>query len=59
MEKRIAIGLKLPPSLVAELDEARRALEFQPTRTEVIERLIRDFIDRSKVSPRKPRIVSR
>jgi len=49
MEKRIAIGIRLPPSLVERVDEARRALDFPPDRTEVIERAIVEWLDRNEL----------
>lgn len=48
MEKRIAIGLKLPPSLVNELDKALEDFEFKPTRTEYIERAVRERLERDR-----------
>jgi len=48
MEKRVQIGLKLPPSLVTELDEVLSTYEFPPSRTEFIEKAIRELINRSR-----------
>jgi metal-responsive CopG/Arc/MetJ family transcriptional regulator len=45
MEKRTPISIKLPPSLIAEVDEALRSYEYPPTRTEVIERLLREWVE--------------
>ena len=44
MEKRIPIGLKLPPSLVAAVDGVRARYEFPPSRTEVIERMLEAWV---------------
>ena len=44
MEKRIGIGMKLPPSLVDEVDRCRNAMEFPPDRTQVIEKLLWNWV---------------
>ena len=44
MEKRAQIGLKLPPALIARIDEARLALDFPPDRTQIIERAITEWL---------------
>lgn len=46
MEKRLQIGIKLPPSLIAEIDAYRQDQEFPPDRTEVIERAVVDWLRR-------------
>lgn len=46
MEKRVQIGLKLPPSLVEAVDRARLEMEFPPDRTEIIERALLDWLER-------------
>lgn len=49
MEKRKAIGLKLPPYLVDAIDNWRLSQEFPPTRTDVIEVAIDAWLsDRGK-----------
>lgn len=48
MENRIAIGLKLPPSLIEEVDAARNEFEFPPSRTEIIEKAVREWLDRRR-----------
>lgn len=53
MEKRVQIGIKLPPSLLAELDEVLSAYEFTPSRTEFVEKAIRELIARSKKAARE------
>jgi metal-responsive CopG/Arc/MetJ family transcriptional regulator len=53
MEKRIAIGIKLPPSLVNELDRALKDFEFEPTRTEYIERAVRERLERDRKAREK------
>lgn len=46
MEKRVQIGLKLPPSLIERVDAIRAQMDFPPDRTEVIERAITEWCDR-------------
>lgn len=48
MEKRTPISVKLPPSLLKELDAYIRRLPHATTRTAVIEDGIRAMIARSK-----------
>lgn len=48
MEKRMAIGLKLPPSLVAAVDAERATFEFPPERTELIEKLLVEWLERRR-----------
>ena len=55
MEKRVQIGLKLPPSLVARIDEIRSRMDFPPDRTEIIEKAIREWCDRVDGPDRKKR----
>lgn len=57
MEKRTPIGLKLPPSLVEAVDEERAAYEYPPTRTEVIERVLMEWVEeRRKARTAKPKV---
>jgi len=44
MNKRIAIGLKLAPEMIEQLDAYRAALDIPATRTAVIEKAIRDLL---------------
>lgn len=46
MEKRVAIGIKLPPSLIERVDRIRAQMDFPPDRTEVIEKAIVEWCDR-------------
>lgn len=46
MTKRVAIGLKLPPGLLEEVDELRQA--YPMGRTAIIERALREWIDRNR-----------
>ena len=55
MEKRIQIGVKLPPSLIHKLDELRASMEFPPDRTDVIERAIVEWCERFEREKRKKR----
>lgn len=56
MEKRVAIGIKLPPSLIERVDRLRAELDFPPGRTEIIERAIVEWCDRfEKDKPKKRR----
>jgi metal-responsive CopG/Arc/MetJ family transcriptional regulator len=48
MQNRIAIGIKLPPDLIEEVDQARDEFDFPPSRTEVIEKAIREWLDRHR-----------
>ena len=54
MEKRTQIGIKLQPELVRRIDAFRERQDFPPTRTEVIERAIEEYLQRAAKSP-KPR----
>lgn len=53
MENRIAIGLKLPPALVRRLDAQLNEMEFPPSRTLVIERLIEDWVAQRETAAKK------
>ena len=53
MENRIPIGLKLPPSLIAEVDRARFELEFPADRTAVIERALREWLERHRETKKR------
>lgn len=46
MEKRVQIGLKLPPSLVERIDLAREELPVRADRTALIEKAIEEWLDR-------------
>lgn len=48
MEKRIAIGLKLPPSLVRQVDDIRSHWEYPVERTAIIERALRDWVEKNR-----------
>lgn len=50
MEKRIQIGIKLPPSLVADIDRIRESMPFVPTRTQVIETVITAWVEENRRS---------
>ena len=52
MEKRTQIGIKLQPELIRRLDAFRKRQEFLPTRTDVIERAIEEYLQRSEKSLR-------
>ena len=52
MEKRTQIGIKLQPELVRRIDAFRKRQEFPPTRTDVIERAIEEYLQRSEKSLR-------
>ena len=48
MEKRTQIGIKLQPELIRRVDAFRKRQEFPPTRTDVIERAIEEYLQRSE-----------
>ena len=52
MEKRTQIGIKLQPDLIRRIDTFRERQEFPPTRTEVIERAIEEYLQRAVRSSR-------
>jgi metal-responsive CopG/Arc/MetJ family transcriptional regulator len=52
MEKRTQIGIKLQPELIRRIDAFRKRQEFPPTRTNVIERAIEEYLQRSERSLR-------
>ena len=54
MEKRKQIGVKFAPDLVKRLDEYCTQFEYPPTRTDVIERAVTEFLDRA-VTAKKPK----
>ena len=47
MEKRTAISVKLPPSLLSEIDAYTGQLPHKVTRTAVIEDAVRALLDRA------------
>lgn len=51
MDNRIAIGLKLPPDLLAEVDDVQRKLSLPVTRTGIIEQALREWLDRHRENP--------
>lgn len=40
----VTISARLPRELVEAIDDERKRLEFVPTRTEVVERLLKDWV---------------
>jgi hypothetical protein len=53
MENRVAISLKLPPSLLKRVDAARRTLPVEPTRTACIEAAIEGWLASVERSSKK------
>jgi predicted transcriptional regulator len=47
-EKRVQIGLKLPPALIERLDGIRKGMQFSPDRTALIEAAIEQWCDRAE-----------
>lgn len=47
MEKRTQIGIKLQPELIRRIDAYCKRQDFPPTRTDVIERAIEEYLQRS------------
>jgi len=41
-------AFKLPPDLIDRVDEARLKFDFPPTRTDVVERALEDWLQRQK-----------
>lgn len=48
MEKRVPIGLKLPPRLLAAVDAERAKFKYPPQRTEIIEQLLEEWVVRCR-----------
>jgi metal-responsive CopG/Arc/MetJ family transcriptional regulator len=46
-DKRVIVTIRLPKSLVAKLDSIRGKHEFPPTLTQLIERAVREYIERN------------
>jgi hypothetical protein len=53
MEKRVQVGLKLPPSLIERVDALRAQMDFPPDRTEIIERAIVEWCERAEKGKRR------
>lgn len=48
MTHRKAIGVKLPPDLIDEVDEVRQRQDFPIERTAIIERALREWLERNR-----------